>query len=118
MNDPTNISNMTGLPVVTPLVPPQAVSGRGPGGRFAPGNKISKGNAVAHHAAKYRALLFANTSEDDVKAVWASIITAAKSGESWAAKLFLEYTAGPPRDEELQAKIAELENLLAAHGAA
>ena len=65
-------------------------------GRFAPGNKASKGNPLIHRIAQWRATLADTISVDDVAAVIGALTGAAKKGEPWAVIEFLNRTLGKP----------------------
>jgi hypothetical protein len=93
--------------------PPTAVSdGRDQRGRFLPGNRVSKGNVLARKAATFRAKLFHAVSYDDFAEIVQRLLQEAKSGESWAVKLTLEYLIGQPRDIELEERLQKLETIL------
>jgi len=70
--------------------------GRDRRGRFAAGNRASKGNVLARKAARFRSRLFNTVSEDDFAEVVERLIREAKSGESWACKLLFSYLLGEP----------------------
>jgi hypothetical protein len=86
--------------------------GRTSGGKFAPGNKCSRGNGIARKAATFRAKLFRSVSATDFGAIVRQLVQEAKAGKPWAVKLALEYLAGPPRDVELEERLQALEAAL------
>ena len=84
-------------------------NGRSPRGHFAPGNRFGQGNGIARKVARFRTSMFAAVKAGDVRAIVATLLERAKAGEPWAVKLALEYLCGPPRDIDLEARIAHLE---------
>lgn len=68
--------------------------GRDRAGRFAPGNRASKGNPHAVQVAKLRATLLGAVTPADLKAVIGKMIEAAKAGEPWAIKETLDRCIG------------------------
>jgi hypothetical protein len=71
--------------------------GRGPGGRFARGNKIGRG---IPSGSKHRATIAAEallTKDGDVKAITATIIREARAGAPWAARLWASVVCPAPR---------------------
>ena len=83
--------------------------GRDRRGRFAIGNRLSKGNAAARKAAKCRAKLFATVSTKDFAAVVKQLVEKAKAGESWAVKLLFAYMIGEPLPLDIEERITALE---------
>jgi hypothetical protein len=82
-------------------------------GRFAPGNKIARGNlGQGHLMTRFRTKFFAAITDRDFAAVCRTLLDAAKSGQNWAAKLFLDYAIGPPRDFEVEQRLDRMEKLL------
>jgi hypothetical protein len=84
-----------------PESPSVAVSdgGRDPSnGRFAPGNRLSKGNHVGKKTARFRGRLFRAVSNEDFDEMARQLIDRAKAGERWAIQLALAYFCGPPED--------------------
>ena len=96
--------------------PPQTGpdGGRTPRGQFAKGNRCSKRNGTARKAAQFRSKLYATVSAKDFGEITGRLVQEAKAGESWAVKLALEYLIGPPRDFDLEERLAKLEATL--HG--
>jgi len=56
-------------------------------GQFTRGNQCSRGNAVVHKAAQFRAKMFRCVSSADFADIIRKLVQAAKSGEPWAVKL-------------------------------
>ncbi|MCA9233553.1 MAG: hypothetical protein KDA57_23135, partial [Planctomycetales bacterium] len=73
---------------------PADSNGRSKTGRFAPGNKFGKGNPLAKRAQKLRSALFAAVSEEDIEAIVAKLVAAAKNGDTIAAREVLDRTVG------------------------
>ena len=86
--------------------------GRGPDGRFRPGNRISKGNSVARKAGQFRAKLFSSVKAADFRAIIQQLVQEAMAGRPWAVKLVLEYLIGQPRDVDLEERLENLEAVL------
>ncbi len=82
-------------------------------GKFAPGNRIAKGNGFSRKIMKFRAAMFASVSRDDIKAIVGQLITQARAGEGWAIKLSLEYLVGNVADLAMEERLALLEQALA-----
>lgn len=70
-----------------------AQNGRTAGGRFAPGNKVAVGTRQAHLAKLRKAFVDCLTT-DDVVSVTSALVTAAKSGDVAAIKVFFERIHG------------------------
>ena len=84
-------------------------NGRGPGGRFQPGNKFALGNSVPRRVAKIREQFLKTVTLADVEAVTARIVKQAKAGDHWACRLLLQYLLGEPISVDVHAKIAAME---------
>ena len=67
-------------------------------GRFAAGNKISKGNLGNMRMKKLRRSLLDATSAEDVKAVGSKLLELAKGGDVAAAKVWLDHVIGRPKE--------------------
>src|SRR4051794_12760335 len=65
-------------------------NGRGGAGRFAPGNKLAKGNPHAKRVARLRAALLKAVSPADLREVIGALLTAAKGGDVPAARELLQ----------------------------
>jgi len=71
-------------------------NGRDNAGKFLPGNSGGPGNPFASRVGKLRSALISAVTEEDVQAVVKAIVTAAKSGDVAAAKLFFDRVLGKP----------------------
>ena len=81
--------------------------------RFKKGNQAAKGeNRTTVSAKLFRRLIKQATTAEMVLDIWLVLYSEAKQGQSWAVKLFLDYTAGKPEDEELSQRMEELEGML------
>lgn len=69
-------------------------NGRGPGGRFAPGNPGGPGNPHAKRTAELRAAALAAVSDDDLRAVVAKLLELAKGGDLAAIRELLDRLLG------------------------
>src|SRR5688572_3343993 len=78
-------------------------------GRFAKGNRGGPGNPYAAHVNRLRIALFNAISEDDLRAVVAALLVAAKKADVAAAKELFMRTLGPPVDPVLEERMAALE---------
>lgn len=88
-------------------------NGRGGGGRFAPGNKLARGNPHAKRVARLRSALLKAVSPADLREVVTALLTSAKGGDVPAAKELLQRLLGPPESIDLMARLDELEATLA-----
>jgi hypothetical protein len=86
---------------------------RGPGGKFAAGNKGGPGNPHAARVARLRTALLDAVTPADMKAIVAKLVEQAKAGNVPAAKEVLERTLGKPVEADLMERIESLEHLLA-----
>ncbi len=84
-------------------------AGRGPGGRFAPGNPGGTGNPHAKAVGQLRAAMMASVTPDDVREVVKGLVRAAKVGEPWAVREFLDRLFGKPEAFDLVEKLEALE---------
>lgn len=88
---------------------PPPANGRGPGGRFAPGNPGGGGNPHAKAVGQLRAAMMASVSADDVAEVVRRLVRSAKLGEPWAVREFLDRLFGKPEAFDLVERLEELE---------
>ncbi len=86
--------------------------GRDQRGRFARGNKASKGNVIARKAAQCRAKLFSAVSGKDFQTVVKKVVSEAERGKPWATKLLFVYLLGPPIEADVVSRIEALESHL------
>src|SRR5262245_26088041 len=75
-----------------------AANGRGPGGRFAAGNKAACGNPFARRMARLRSALLDAVTEGDIRELGRSLLQQAKGGDVAAAKVLLAYLVGKPAE--------------------
>ncbi len=73
---------------------PSDNNGRDRKGRFAEGNRASRGNPLSVHLAKLRSALVKAVTPDDMQAVVAALIVKAKAGDVLAARELLDPTVG------------------------
>lgn len=95
-------------------MPPQdpAGDGRTASGRFAPGNKLGRGNPFARQAQRLRSALFAAVSEEDLRDVVQALVAQAKQGNVQAAREVLERTLGKPEAFDVLERMEVLEERL------
>jgi hypothetical protein len=91
---------------------PAHESGRDARGRFASGNKGGPGNPYAVRVGRWRAIMTEAVTDDDMRAVVAALVAAAKRGESWAVKEVFDRTVGKPVEADLVARLELLESHL------
>jgi hypothetical protein len=65
-------------------------------GRFAKGNAGGPGNPNARSVNRWRAILAESVTDAQIKAVIGRLVEAAKRGEPWAIKEFLDRVLGKP----------------------
>lgn len=73
--------------------------GRDTKGRFAPGNKASKGNPHAKRVNRLRTTILKAVTPAEMREVIAELLTKAKCGDVAAIKLLFEYTIGKPKEQ-------------------
>ena len=78
------------LPKLTPH------ADRWPNGQLKKGANLGGGNTFARAQQAFKKTLVTCATEDDVKAVYASLLSAAKGGDVAACRLFLEHLVGRP----------------------
>ena len=83
-------------------------------GRFAPGNKLGRGNPLAGRAAKIRAQLLKGATPADVKAIVKKLIDGAKAGDLAFIREWLDRVIGKPAQADLLERIELIEQQLAA----
>ncbi len=83
-------------------------------GRFAPGNKVGRGNPMAARVAKLRCAMLEAVSDDDMTAIIRKLVELAREGDVQAAKEVLMRTLGKPQEIDLVERLEALEGLLAA----
>ena len=84
-------------------------NGRGPGGRFAAGNKGGPGNPYARRTARLRAALLQSVKPDDLREVIAALLAQAKAGDVASIRELLQRLLGPPEALDVLARIEALE---------
>ena len=87
-------------------------NGRDGAGRFAPGNRLAKGNPHARRAQELRAALFEAVTPEDLREVVLRMVQDAKDGDHQARKELFDRTLGKPVEADLIERISELEQLL------
>ena len=89
-------------------------NGRDTVGRFAPGNRLGKGNPLAGRAAKLRAALLRRVKRADVEAIADKLVVMAKAGDLAAMKELLNRVVGVPVASDILERIEAIEATLAA----
>lgn len=78
-------------------------------GRFTPGNSGGPGNPHAAQVAKLRAALLEAVTPQDLRAVVAALVKAAKGGSVPAARELMERILGKPTEWDFLARLEALE---------
>jgi hypothetical protein len=93
---PVELAPSNLFPGTTRIAASEPGGGRQTGGRFAAGNKASRGRpkGARDRASAIAEKLFAA----DITGIAKKVVEAAKNGESWACKLIIERLIGPARE--------------------
>ena len=91
---------------------PTGVNGKGPGGRFLPGNKAAQGYPVNRKAQQLRGALMRAVTAGDVREVVKKLVDQAKGGDTTAARLLLDRLLGPAVAADIEERLAVLEERL------
>ena len=67
-------------------------------GHFLPGNRIGRGNPVARRQRELAEAIRGAVTAEDLRAVFASLVTAAQAGDVQAAGLLMKHAVGTPRE--------------------
>lgn len=85
-------------------------NGRDPGtGRFAPGNRLGRGNPLAGRAAKIRAELLRVLSPTEARRIAKRLLEQAKTGDLAAIRELLDRTIGKPATADVLERLDEME---------
>jgi hypothetical protein len=71
-------------------------NGRKADGRFAPGNKLARGNPIHRRMYRYRRALYDAASIDNIKNLFNKLYELGMAGDVMAIRIYLEYCAGKP----------------------
>ena len=82
------------MDVPAPVAP--GSNGRGPGGRFAPGNRLAQGNLVNRRMYYLRARLLSAISPAAIEAAGRQLCAQAEAGDLAAIRVLLDYAVGRP----------------------
>jgi len=88
------------------------INGQDARGRFAPGNRLGKGNPLAGRAAKIRAVLLRKLTPKDAAAIADKLIADAKAGDLAAIKELFDRTIGRPAQLEMIEEVQALRELI------
>ena len=86
--------------------------GRDPKGRFAPGNKLGRGNPLAGRAAKIRAVLMRKLTDKVVDELADVVLGMARGGDLAAFRELLDRTQGKSVAFDVLQRVQELEERL------
>jgi hypothetical protein len=78
-------------------------------GRFAPGNRLGRGNPLAGRAARIRAVLLAELTPARARKIARELLRKAEGGDLAAARELLDRTIGRASESELRERIEALE---------
>ena len=92
-------------------------NGRTATGKFAPGNKLGRGNPHAAHVARLRSALLNAVSEEDIERVVKALLDQALAGDVQSIKELLLRVLGKPQEVDLTERLERLEELLQAREA-
>lgn len=98
-----------------PNNPSKPVADRNQDGRFAPGNKLSKGNPLAGSVARLRTALVQAVTPEDIEAIIKTLVKKAKKGDIAATRIILERCLGKPIEHDLVERLEQLESFMAQH---
>jgi len=90
-------------------------NGKDARGRFAPGNRLGRGNPLAGRAAKIRAMLLRKLTPKTAGEIADRLIADAKAGDLASIRELLDRTIGRPAASELLERIEKLEQGYAEH---
>lgn len=88
------------------------VKGRDTTGRFAPGNRIARGNPHAKRVAQLRAIMLKAITQEDMRAIVKKLVELAKDGHIQAAMEILERCLGKAEAVDVLERIEQLEALI------
>ena len=89
-------------------------NGRGPRGRFGPGNRSGRGNPHSRRVALLRTALLRAVTPEDLRDVAIALLAQAKAGDVAAARELMQRLLGPPVELDLIERIESLERGVAA----
>lgn len=91
--------------------PNGASGGRGPGGRFAPGNPGGPGNPHAAHVGRLRSALLSAVTPEDLNVIARKLVELARAGEMPAIRELLDRTLGRPTEADVLERLEALEQI-------
>ena len=95
---------------------PAGPNGRDTKGRFTPGNSIGRGNPYAKRVQRLRAALLEAVTEQDIQDIVATLVSAAKNGDTVAAREVLDRTIGKSVQTDMLQRVEQLEKLIGEPG--
>ncbi len=98
--------------MTTTTDPTHAHNARDTRGRFAPGNAGGPGNPQGGTVERLRHALLSAVTEDDLRAIAATLIRNARDGDITAVKELLNRVLGRPTDSDTLARLERLEAAL------
>ena len=91
---------------------PTGDNGRAANGQFLPGNAAARGNPLNRRAQQLRAALLSSVQPEDVEAILAKLIEAARAGDTVAAREVLDRTIGKASASDILWRIEQLEQAI------
>ena len=91
---------------------PTDPNGRGPDGRFTPGNKAATGNPYAKKVSRLRAALIGAVKPADIDKIIKVLIREAKTGDVSSIRELLDRVLGKPTQTDVLERIERLEQQL------
>lgn len=91
-------------------------SGRDGSGRFAPGNKLGRGNPLAGRVAKLRSVALEAVTYSDMRRIVRKLVELALAGDVAAAREVLSRVLGPVESIDLAERLDELEKQIEERG--
>ena len=92
--------------------PTDVDGGRGVRGRFAKGNRFSRGNPHASKVQKLRSALYEAVSCEDLQSVVQEVVKAARGGDIQACRLLFDRLLGQVTAADFEERLFELEQIL------
>ncbi|MBP7936333.1 MAG: hypothetical protein KA354_16965 [Phycisphaerae bacterium] len=82
---------------------------RDAGGKFLPGNRVAKGNPFAKKVAALRSVLLRTVKASDLKEMVRKLVSAAKDGDTVAAREVLNRLLGPAIQVDILQRLEDVE---------
>ena len=90
-------------------------NGRGPNGRFAPGNKLGKGNPHGRAVNQLRSVLFEVVTPERFRNAVEAVLAKAERGDRRSLAELCDRMLGRPSTSDLVDRVARLEEIIEQH---